>query len=91
MPPQQYVADGSGEVLLGVEHVFYRIVQREIPTADDFRTMKELGFPLENEGHFREWAENISVYNSQGYAIRRARATKLPSRAIRRPRMHSRR
>jgi hypothetical protein len=42
---------------------------------DDFRTMQELGFPLENEAYSPEWSDGISVYNAQDYAIKRARAT----------------
>jgi hypothetical protein len=62
-------------VLIGVAEVFLRIVKSENPTVEDFRTMQELGFPLENEAYYREWAGGISVYNSRDYAIRRARAT----------------
>jgi hypothetical protein len=62
-------------VLLGVVEVFYRIVRNEFPTVDDFRTMQELGFPLENESYYREWAEGISVYSARNYAMKRARAT----------------
>jgi hypothetical protein len=67
--------DNSGEVLLRVAQVFFRIVRNETPTVNDFTTMRELGFPLENEAYFREWAEGVSVYNSLDYAIKRARAT----------------
>jgi hypothetical protein len=57
-----------------VAEVFFRIVRNETPTADDFRTMQELGWPLENRAHYREWAEGISVYNPLDNAIKRARA-----------------
>jgi hypothetical protein len=63
-------------VLLNVAAIFYRIVHGDIPTADDFRTDKELGKPLFNPVYEREWAEGISVYKSRDFALKRARHNK---------------
>ncbi len=51
----------------------FRIVRNQVPSADDFRTMREEGRPLLDPRYEDEWANGISVLDDLNVAIRRAR------------------
>jgi hypothetical protein len=60
-------------VLPDVPTILYRIIQDAVATLDDFRTLRQLGKPLFDESLRREWAEGVSVYNNEEFAVERAR------------------
>jgi hypothetical protein len=57
--------------------IVYRIVRRDVPTADDFRSQQQLGRPLRDERWRREWAEGVSTHDSLDHAVAQAVALKL--------------
>jgi hypothetical protein len=52
---------------------FYRIVRGEVPDADDFRSMADLGVECVTGRRYRECAEGISVFDDFEHACAVAR------------------
>lgn len=52
---------------------FFRIVRREVPTAEDFRSLGDEGIDCSRRRHARECAEGVSVWDDPEHAMAKAR------------------
>lgn len=52
---------------------YFRIVRRETPDTEDFRSLGDEGIDCSRRRHPRECAEGVSVWDDADYAIAKAR------------------